>query len=122
MLLGAERAHEGGQRDRGAPPERDHENGRFHEHVATAFRRHPGTQLNTSLGRTRQYLTNLLCFISQGAKPGDHGADDRSIEHKLAVGHQELDRIVDEVEQVFEASRRPNWVASFKLLVKWFSS
>ena len=36
-----------------------------------------------------------------GAKPGDHGADDRSIEHKLAVGHQELDRIVDEVEQVF---------------------
>ena len=87
----------------GGASERGHENGRFHEHVATAFRRHPGTQLNTSLGRTRQYFTNLLCFISQGAKPGDHGADDRSIEHKLAVGHQELDRIVDEVEQVFES-------------------
>ena len=38
-----------------------------------------------------------------GAKPGDHGADDRSIEHKLAVGHQELDRFVDEVEQVYES-------------------
>ena len=36
-----------------------------------------------------------------GAKPGDHGTDDRTIEHKLAIGHQELDRIVDEVEQVY---------------------
>ena len=42
-------------------------------------------------------------MILPGSKPGDHGRDTRDIEHKLAVGHQELDRIVDEVEQVYQS-------------------
>lgn len=44
-----------------------------------------------------------------------HGdKDTTTAEHKLSIGHQEVDRIVDEVEQIFESQPMP-WLAVYPI-------